>query len=80
MILSKHFKDPYQYMLIRLIEPNSYTFDNATYDFRLIDLYKSKDIFLLYISWENHIIKTNSNWTYDQETLFINNILQRTRV
>lgn len=78
--LSEHFKDPHQYMLVKLIEPNSYTFDNDIVDFRLIDLYKNDSVFLFYISWQNHIIKTNSNWTYDKETLFINNILQRERV
>lgn len=77
MILSKHFIDPYQYMLVKLIEPNSYTFD---YNFRLNDLYKNKSTFLFYISWQNHIIKTNLNWTDEEETLFINNILQRKRV
>lgn len=76
MILSKHFLDPHQYMLVKFQEPNSYVFD----DLRLIDLYQDKNVFLFYISWQNHIIKTNLNWTYDEETLLINNILKREQV
>lgn len=79
MILSEHFKDPHQYMLVKFQEPNSYVFDDMI-DLRLIDLYQDKNVFLFYISWQNHIIKTNLNWTYDEETLLISNILKRERV
>ena len=79
MILSKHFLDPHRYMLVKFQEPNSYVFDDMI-DLRLIDLYQDKNVFLFYISWQNHIIKTNLNWTYDEEILLISNILKRERV
>jgi hypothetical protein len=79
MIISKHFKDPKGYMLVKLTEPNSYTFDPNYTRLRLNDLIQTPSVFLFYISFQNQIIETNINWAYEEETLVYNNILQRSR-
>lgn len=73
MILSKHFKDPNSYKLVRLIEDHSYTFDRNFNKLKLKDLHEHNNVYLL---WANQIkILIDTYWITREEQIQI--ILQR---